>query len=1383
MSTPNTTLVPVGAPPTDPYSLREDLGSESPGLGASLIGVSPNGCFSSTNVQDALEEICADGGGGGPTTADQVSITDAGGYYASDNVEGALQEVGLDLQDLNDAFSNLTASEVAVVDAGGYFVSDNVEGALQEVGLSLQDINAALGDITASEVSISDAGGYFTSTDVEGALQELGEARSGSTSIDTVGTITTGTWQADPISDSYIASASYWDAKAEGSITITGTDGLQGGGNLTANRTISPLYGSSANTVTEGNDPRLSDSRSPTGAADGDLGGTYPSPSVEKWQGKTLGLTTPFVGQSPIWNGTAWVPGNVPAGGSGGGGVTYFLKDGTVADPPIDGLPYPLITFQLGLDSSVGGTTSTSAIPQSPAWAVVAAFVTDAGIPNADAIPAGLWDLNIWAQSTAAVNASFFRIKVYTYDDPTAPVLIFASDPTAINEPSVIARYTSVATIPQTPVLTTTRIYLEVEAQASLAGQSITLLYGDGTPSYIRTTIPGISGTGLVHVVNGVVESLASPLNFGGGSNEVTGTLPTGNGGTGLSTTPTNGQLLIGNGFGFTLAELSEGVGIDILSGSGSITISNAGVLSVSAASPLSSSGGQNPEISLDDSGVIAAAYGAEDKVVTFTVTAKGLISDASETPIQITESQVTDLTTHLADKVPNTRTINGYALSADVTLTKSDVGLGDVENTALSTWPGSTNLVTLGTVTTGVWQGSPIAIMYGGTGATNASDARDNLGLTIGVDVQAWSATLAALVAGTYTGSTSITTLGTITTGVWQGSPIGDTYISSASYWNAKVDPSRTIFTTAPLYGGGDLSADRTLYMPQSDAGHDGYLSSVDWVVFSNKVPQTRTINGYALSANVTLSKSDIGLGNVENTALSTWAGSANLTTLGTVTTGIWNATPISIAYGGTGQTTKTSAFNALSPLTTLGDILYGGVAGTGTRLSGNTTVTKQFLSQTGTGAVSAAPAWSVVTKSDVGLGSVENTALSTWAGSTNITTLGTISTGTVPASLTSIVDSGNYFAGTNVETALQEVGLSLSTGAGGVKFNPVHNVFQEATLGNDLFNIRYVNTGTGVAYGAIISGAAKGNGNDGTGLNVSADVTASGQTARAILATAQTANSGTIAYGLDANVASTGNTGTATGVRATITGTSSTNIGFATSIAVNTAATTNTGVSVSVSGVSTNVGGAFSVTGAATTNTGLAVSVSGATSNYAALFTAGNVGVGTATPAQLLTIQNGNILIANNNNVASELRFAEPSGSGSNFTAFKAQAQASDITYTLPASLPVAAASGTSFGNAILETSDTGLQAWRQQSVSVTASLNFPATNAQQSSDLTITVTGAAIGDCVSLGVDSTSVLANSCYTAWVSAANTVTVRFNNYSTGSQNPATGTFKVIVTK
>jgi hypothetical protein len=46
---------------------------------------------------------------------------------------------------------------------------------------------------------------------------------------------------------------------------------------------------------------------------------------------------------------------------------------------------------------------------------------------------------------------------------------------------------------------------------------------------------------------------------------------------------------------------------------------------------------------------------------------------------------------------VLGTRAVNGHALSADVVVTKGDLGLGAVENTALSTWAGSGNLTTLG--------------------------------------------------------------------------------------------------------------------------------------------------------------------------------------------------------------------------------------------------------------------------------------------------------------------------------------------------------------------------------------------------------------------------------------------------------------------------------------------------------------------------------------------------------------------------------------------------------------------------------------------------------------------------------------------------------------
>ena len=83
--------------------------------------------------------------------------------------------------------------------------------------------------------------------------------------------------------------------------------------------------------------------------------------------------------------------------------------------------------------------------------------------------------------------------------------------------------------------------------------------------------------------------------------------------------------------------------------------------------------------------------------------------------------------------------------------------------------------------------------------------------------------------------------------------------------------------------------------------------------------------------------------------------------------------------------------------------------------------------------------------------------------------------------------------------------------------------------------------------------------------------------------------------------------------------------------------------------------------------------------------------------------------------------------------------------------------------------------------KTLTATATLNFPSTGGTSSSNLTITVTGAADGDVVQVGVPSAAAAANSCYTAYVSAANTVTVRFNNYTLGIIDPASGTFRVSV--
>jgi len=62
----------------------------------------------------------------------------------------------------------------------------------------------------------------------------------------------------------------------------------------------------------------------------------------------------------------------------------------------------------------------------------------------------------------------------------------------------------------------------------------------------------------------------------------------TANGGTALSATPTNGQLLIGNGTGYTLGTITAGTAIGITNGAGTITINNTGVTSAVAGDGIS---------------------------------------------------------------------------------------------------------------------------------------------------------------------------------------------------------------------------------------------------------------------------------------------------------------------------------------------------------------------------------------------------------------------------------------------------------------------------------------------------------------------------------------------------------------------------------------------------------------------------------------------------------------------------------------------------------------------------------------------------------------------------------------------------------------------------
>jgi hypothetical protein len=101
---------------------------------------------------------------------------------------------------------------------------------------------------------------------------------------------------------------------------------------------------------------------------------------------------------------------------------------------------------------------------------------------------------------------------------------------------------------------------------------------------------------------------------------------------------------------------------------------------------------------------------------------------------------------------------------------------------------------------------------------------------------------------------------------------------------------------------------------------------------------------------------------------------------------------------------------------------------------------------------------------------------------------------------------------------------------------------------------------------------------------------------------------------------------------------------------------------------------------------------------------------------------------------------------------------------------------------GNAIITATDAA--AYLPTALSTTATLNFASTTAGNSTNLTITVTGASDGDPVIVGYVNASTLANGIFTGYVSATNTVTVRFTNTNlVAALDPASGVFKALVIK
>ena len=136
-------------------------------------------------------------------------------------------------------------------------------------------------------------------------------------------------------------------------------------------------------------------------------------------------------------------------------------------------------------------------------------------------------------------------------------------------------------------------------------------------------------------------------------------------GGTGLTTIPTNGQLLIGNGTGYTLNTLGYGAGISVTNAAGTITVANTGVLSNIAGTGISVSSATG-NVTIANTGVLSWAGGttgltpaaATTGAVTLAGTLIAVNGGTGQASYAIGDLLYADTTTTLA-KLPDVATGN----------------------------------------------------------------------------------------------------------------------------------------------------------------------------------------------------------------------------------------------------------------------------------------------------------------------------------------------------------------------------------------------------------------------------------------------------------------------------------------------------------------------------------------------------------------------------------------------------------------------------------------------------------------------------------------------------------------------------------------------------
>lgn len=267
------------------------------------------------------------------------------------------------------------------------------------------------------------------------------------------------------------------------------------------------------------------------------------------------------------------------------------------------------------------------------------------------------------------------------------------------------------------------------------------------------------------------------------------------------------------------------------------------------------------------------------------------------------------------------------------------------------ATYVGQTSITTLGTIGTGTWQGSVIGATYGGTGVNNGSNT-----ITLGGAIStAGALTLSGAFPAVFnfTGSTNVTfpTSGTLLTSAGAVTSIAGTANQIAasastgavtlSIANNPILPGTGGFTlpsgnTAARAGGAG-----TMRFNSQTTVFESTVDGTNWATIETSVTGVTSVSG-------TLNRITSTGGTTPVIDISaSYVGQSSITTLGTITTGVWTGTNIALANGGTSASLTASN----------GGIVYS----TGSAmaiLAGTATASQVLLSGSST-----TPAWSTAT------------------------------------------------------------------------------------------------------------------------------------------------------------------------------------------------------------------------------------------------------------------------------------------------------------------------------------------------------------------------------------------------------------------------------------